>query len=348
MLRSKLAVPALSALTILAACGMARGQSFTANFESPTYNGSPAGTLLTGQNGWYVPVAGSADALVMTYAGSTPAIPPNPSGGGQCEAGIAGGNLLFARAQHPINFNVLGVWEASWDCLGFYNGTLPAVDNIGSFSLQPSATARYFQQLMSWGPTLATAGATDYTATADKFHIGFGFYNTTLPSGTTPNWGIVGPEWKDLPVNNWYHITVRWNFDTAQIIRASIKNLTTNGPETVTDLTSLQWYLQGGPGSTFPLPTDFRLFTGGGAGTSPPGNVAAWDNVKVAPVVTACYANCDGSTTAPILNVLDFICFQTKFAQNDPTANCDNSTNPPILNVLDFICFQTAYAQGCP
>jgi hypothetical protein len=61
-----------------------------------------------------------------------------------------------------------------------------------------------------------------------------------------------------------------------------------------------------------------------------------------------CYANCDGSTTPPILNVLDFICFQTKYAQNDPAANCDNSTNPPILNVLDFICFQTRYAQGCP
>ena len=29
----------------------------------------------------------------------------------------------------------------------------------------------------------------------------------------------------------------------------------------------------------------------------------------------ACYPNCDGSTTAPILNVNDFICFQTRFVQ---------------------------------
>jgi hypothetical protein len=59
-------------------------------------------------------------------------------------------------------------------------------------------------------------------------------------------------------------------------------------------------------------------------------------------------ANCDGSTLQPVLNVNDFICFQTKFAAADPTANCDASTTPPVLNVNDFICFQTAFAAGCP
>jgi len=61
-----------------------------------------------------------------------------------------------------------------------------------------------------------------------------------------------------------------------------------------------------------------------------------------------CYANCDGSTTPPVLNVADFICFLNKYAAADPYANCDNSTTPPILNVSDFICFQTKFAQGCP
>jgi len=60
-----------------------------------------------------------------------------------------------------------------------------------------------------------------------------------------------------------------------------------------------------------------------------------------------CYPNCDSSTTPPILNVSDFICFQTKFAAGDPAANCDGSTVAPVLNVADFICFQTAYATGC-
>lgn len=61
-----------------------------------------------------------------------------------------------------------------------------------------------------------------------------------------------------------------------------------------------------------------------------------------------CYANCDNSTIAPVLNVLDFSCFLNKFAAGDPGANCDGSTTPPVLNVLDFSCFLNQYAAGCP
>jgi hypothetical protein len=72
-----------------------------------------------------------------------------------------------------------------------------------------------------------------------------------------------------------------------------------------------------------------------------------------------CWANCDGSTTEPILNVEDFVCFINEFAAgwsihgciytNEPCyANCDNSTTPPILNVEDFACFINAFAAGCP
>ncbi len=60
-----------------------------------------------------------------------------------------------------------------------------------------------------------------------------------------------------------------------------------------------------------------------------------------------CYANCDGSTTAPILNVLDFGCFLNRFAAGDTYANCDQSTTPPVLNVLDFGCFLNLFAAGC-
>jgi hypothetical protein len=70
-----------------------------------------------------------------------------------------------------------------------------------------------------------------------------------------------------------------------------------------------------------------------------------------------CYANCDGSTTAPILNVDDFTCFINEFAaaqtlpheqQISSYANCDGSTIAPALNVDDFTCFINAFAQGCP
>ncbi len=60
-----------------------------------------------------------------------------------------------------------------------------------------------------------------------------------------------------------------------------------------------------------------------------------------------CYPNCDGSTTPPVLNVLDFGCFLNKFAAGDPYANCDGSTTPPVLNVLDFGCFLNKFAAGC-
>ena len=60
-----------------------------------------------------------------------------------------------------------------------------------------------------------------------------------------------------------------------------------------------------------------------------------------------CYANCDGSTSPPILNANDFQCFLNKYAAGDSTANCDGSTSPPVLNANDFQCFLNAFAAGC-
>jgi hypothetical protein len=62
---------------------------------------------------------------------------------------------------------------------------------------------------------------------------------------------------------------------------------------------------------------------------------------------TPCYVNCDSSTSAPCLNVLDFSCFLNAFAAGQSYANCDNSTTPPVLNVLDFSCFLNLFAAGC-
>lgn len=61
----------------------------------------------------------------------------------------------------------------------------------------------------------------------------------------------------------------------------------------------------------------------------------------------SCYANCDGSTTAPTLNVQDFACFLNAFASGASYANCDNSTAAPVLNVQDFACFLNSFAAGC-
>ena len=77
-----------------------------------------------------------------------------------------------------------------------------------------------------------------------------------------------------------------------------------------------------------------------------------WINLDLATtgqfVKLGCYANCDNSTIAPILNVQDFACFLNAFAAGDPYANCDRSTTPPALNVQDFSCFLNKFAAGCP
>jgi hypothetical protein len=69
---------------------------------------------------------------------------------------------------------------------------------------------------------------------------------------------------------------------------------------------------------------------------------ASLTGVNVPPT---CYANCDHSTQPPILNVLDFVCFQSAFAAALPYADCDHNS---ALNVLDFVCFQSQFAAGCP
>jgi hypothetical protein len=70
-----------------------------------------------------------------------------------------------------------------------------------------------------------------------------------------------------------------------------------------------------------------------------------------------CYANCDGSTVEPVLNVDDFTCFINEFASAQTLpheqqvanyANCDQSTIAPALNVDDFTCFINLFALGCP
>jgi hypothetical protein len=79
------------------------------------------------------------------------------------------------------------------------------------------------------------------------------------------------------------------------------------------------------------------------------GSTAAIDNLTFVTGTSTptCYANCDGSTVPPILNVGDFSCFLNAFAGGDSYANCDGSTTPPILNVGDFSCFLNAFAAGC-
>ena len=79
-------------------------------------------------------------------------------------------------------------------------------------------------------------------------------------------------------------------------------------------------------------------------------------NVSCAPGAPVCYANCDGSTTAPVVNTADFTCFLQQYSaaiqlsepeQQAHYANCDGSTTFPEVNTADFTCFLQKYAAGC-
>lgn len=69
---------------------------------------------------------------------------------------------------------------------------------------------------------------------------------------------------------------------------------------------------------------------------------------QAAILTPGCYANCDGSTSHPALNIYDFLCFQSRFAAGETYANCDGSTTAPVLTVADFVCFRNSYIAGCP
>ena len=120
----------------------------------------------------------------------------------------------------------------------------------------------------------------------------------------------------------------------------------TDGPSAF-DLT---WYTVDGGGSAFLVGGLFQLGCTGGqpdAGSLSGGEFELSGGFWAGVLPNFCYANCDESTTPPILNVADFSCFLNRYAAGDSYANCDGSTTPPVLNVADFSCFLNAFASGC-
>src|SRR5262249_24178427 len=72
---------------------------------------------------------------------------------------------------------------------------------------------------------------------------------------------------------------------------------------------------------------------------APPGtirNFPVWNTGVDNIAIVDCYANCDGSTITPHLNVMDYVCFLNQYASGVSYANCDQSTLPPLINVNDF------------
>jgi hypothetical protein len=289
----------LAAVTSVVSClfiATGASASYISDFES--LSGSAAGTVLTGQDGWYNPVSGSADYRVYTYAGNAIGMPANPTGGAQFIGGSATSTTVFARGQHDEAFPnpVSGLYTFELDFCGKFTGTPPAVNNLGSFSIQPSsgtaANGQAIAPLFSWMPGFeGTFYRASYLA-----------YDAAGAAMVAPG-GLPGAAWDNLSLDHWYRATTIVDFNINRIIEVRIKDLTTN---TTTSFIPPDWYMHGGSAGPGQQPTGFRCFTGGGLG-----NHMGFDNLNVQPGaatpvlagtwggIKATFANGNGGRTMP-------------------------------------------------
>lgn len=270
--------PGLYLAVALLACGPALGQ-YSANFEAPTFSGSAAGTIMTGQDGYYIPAGTvSTDYMVYSYAGNAIGAAVNPDGGSQFVAGIGPGGGTYARAQRDYAWGS-GVTEVLYDVNAIWlpDPNFTVTNNLGSFSHQPTTAANGVQiHLFSWEEGFEGERWQALYLHYDEFGV------QVAQPGSAP-----GPEWENLELNHWYRMSTIVDFDTNQIIRASITDLTTG---TTTTAETTGYYLSGGAtGGPLDI-TAFRFFAGGG-GT---GNVIAWDNFSIAPPGAPCPGDLDG------------------------------------------------------
>lgn len=264
---------AVSGLLLMGGAAVA-GRDSTIDFEPPDYNGSSAGVVATGQQGWYLPdVAGSTDQFIFTYDGNALGLPANPFGDTQFLGGQTPLTGDLRRAQLDFDWSQASIWTACYDIATGYNGILPAQDFLGSFSLQDSLVAKYFVAVNGWvNPD-----------TADQWnalYIVFDSNGSMIdPMGVSP-----GAAWQNLAVNHWYNECTTFCFDTNEILTVSITNLDTGD---TASLAPKGWFMQGGADPTqFPRPTALRFFVGGG-----PGNVGGYDNLTIHAIAGAVQQN---------------------------------------------------------
>lgn len=249
---------AASAASVLLA-SVASAQ-YSTGFEGVT--GSPAGTVLTGQDGYYLPAGTvNVDFLAFTYAGNALGIAPNPTGGTQFVSVTGPGSGTFGRAQRDF------AWAPGKSTIGFdihasFIGALPASQNLGSVSMQPFPGSQSFIALAAWMDI----------NTAVAWGMNYVYFDA---AGVQIQEAVALPDFQNLGVGSWY----RWETDidlvTNRILCARVTNLATGA--TATQPITGRYMLGGAAGSA--APTGYRIFSGGGL----TGNTLAFDNIAIGP-----------------------------------------------------------------
>lgn len=247
----------------IASAGAASAQYETGFERTSGVNGAPNGILLTGQDGYYNPIQGSTDMRAFTYSGNTLGLPNHPRGGGQFVGGMWPGQQAFVRAQRDLQYGS-GRWQMTFDLCVAFRGNLPAVDNIGSVSMQPTGASQSIVALARWAdPNTAQRWNADYVwYTADGVQV----------------WeSVPDPAFQNLLVNRWYQWATVVDFDTNQVLSVAIEDIVTGQ---FTAYFPQDRYLEGGQGGGFPRPTAYRMFIGG-SGETQFGNTIGFDNVII-------------------------------------------------------------------
>lgn len=322
-------------------------------FEPPDYAGSRDGTILTGQNGWYIPVTPSADFNLYAHADNALNIPANPCGGDFFAAGFAGGTNPVARAELGMTFPD-GEVLISTDFLADHSDVVPVTNNVGSLSLNPNAggptyTNQTFILLFSW------VDVNNPSAGYNAFYLHHNADGTQVAQpGSQP-----GPEWGGLQLNTWYRLKTWVDFRSNKIVRVSIQDVSGDGSETIVNVTSLDWWLAGGSAGGLPLPTAIRMFAGGTADNP---NIAAYDNLHVddasipfdpcSDTNVAADMNCDGLVNnfdidPFVLALSDAEAYEAAFPDCD-VSNADVNGDG-LVNNFDIDPFVACVANGgCP
>lgn len=251
--------PLLLAAVALFALAPSAAAQYNSGFEG--INASSTGTILTGQDGYYIPAGTtSSDWEAYSYAGNTLGVPLNPLGQNQFIGAIGPAGSTFERAQRDTTY-VPGVWSVAFDVCVTFQGVPPSAQNIGSFSLQPSASSAYFIALARWqDPATASAWNADYV-----------YFDA---NGTSITAAVPDPGFQGLMVNHWYRWQTIWDFTSNRVLLLRITDLTTGVTSTYAPT---DWYLAGGT-APLPMPTAFRWFCGSG---SVAGNSLAFDNANL-------------------------------------------------------------------